>query len=113
MMHTDLAVWKQSIALVKLVYRITADFPESEKFGLVSQMRRCAVSIPSNIAEGAARDSSREFVRFLTIAIGSLAELETQLFISSELGFSTDSEPVVMIEQVRKLLFGLKRSVNK
>jgi four helix bundle protein len=91
--HKDLNVWKASMSLVSEIYRMTAAFPKQEMFGLSSQMRRAAISIPSNIAEGAARKSTREFVQFLYIAQGSLSELETQCLISEDLGyFSKESE---------------------
>jgi four helix bundle protein len=76
--HKDLDVWKKSMNLVVLIYDITSKFPSDERFGLTSQMRRAAVSIPSNIAEGAARKGDKEFIQFLMIALGSLSELETQ-----------------------------------
>jgi four helix bundle protein len=76
--HKDLDVWKKSMALVVLIYDITSKFSSDERFGLTSQMRRAAVSIPSNIAEGAARKGDKEFIQFLMIALGSLSELETQ-----------------------------------
>jgi four helix bundle protein len=75
--HKDLDVWKRSMDLVVKVYQITKLFPDTEKYGLSSQMRRAAVSIPSNIAEGAARKGDKEFIQFLYISIGSLSELET------------------------------------
>jgi four helix bundle protein len=83
--YRDLLVWQKGIALVKDVYQITASFPGEEKFGLISQMRRAAVSVPSNIAEGQARKSTREFVQFISNAEGSLAELDTQIFLAQEL----------------------------
>lgn len=83
----DLEVWKQSRIFCSDVYSVTSRFPESEKFGLTNQLRRAAVSIPSNIAEGASRSSSKDFSRFLEIAIGSAYELETQLLIASDLKF--------------------------
>jgi four helix bundle protein len=105
--HKDLNVWKEAMSLVKQVYSLTKDFPKEEVHGLVSQMRRAAVSIPSNIAEGAARDSRKEFARFLYISLGSLTELETQLLLSEELGFARSSEMGKDIESIRKMLFGL------
>jgi len=84
------------MALVTEVYAATATFPESERFGLVSQIRRAAVSIPSNIAEGAARGRGKEFVHFLVIARGSLSELDTQLRIAENLGFIQTAQPLIV-----------------
>ncbi|HZX92212.1 MAG TPA: four helix bundle protein [Rudaea sp.] len=86
--HQQLDTWKEAIALVEAIYRLTARFPNEERFGLSSQMRRAAVGIPSNIAEGAARASTREYLRFLDIARSSLVEIETQLVISRRLGLA-------------------------
>ena len=105
--HKDLDVWKKAMSLVKEVYELTARFPKEETYGLVSQIRRAAVSIPSNIAEGAARNSSKEFIQFLYVSLGSLAELETQLLLSKELGFIYGGEINESIEQIRKMLLGL------
>ena len=85
--HKELKVWQKSMEFVKNVYEITEQFPETEIYGLTSQLRRAAVSIPSNIAEGSARSSDRELIQFLYIAIGSMAEVETQLILARELGF--------------------------
>lgn len=86
--YRELDVWKLGMASAKAVYALTASFPSNESFGLTSQMRRAAVSIPSNIAEGKARSTTTEFRRFLQVARGSLAELETQLELSVELGYA-------------------------
>src|SRR3981081_931615 len=86
--YKDLVVWQKGIALAKATYQISAKFPGDEKFGLVSQMRRAVVSIPSNIAEGQARHTPGEFIQFISHAEGSVAELETQLILSVELGFA-------------------------
>jgi four helix bundle protein len=102
--HRDLRVWQESIGLVKDIYAITSRFPDEEKFGLISQMRRSAVSIPSNIAEGAARGSQREFAQFLVIARGSLGELETQLIIAKELNYLSE---IAAIEKRMRSLFQL------
>ena len=83
--HKDLDVWKLGIELVQEVYEVTKVFPKEEMYGLTSQIRRAAVSIPSNIAEGYARESIKELIRFLYISLGSLSELETQLIISIKL----------------------------
>ncbi len=115
--HRDLEVWKKSIDLVVQIYSITKNFPTTEKFGLISQMQRCSVSIPSNIAEGSARKSSKEFSHFLSISLGSLAELETQLIISNRLKFLNDivfkeiNDDKIM--HIRKMLIGLKKAVEK
>src|SRR4029077_16046154 len=83
--YKDLVVWQKGILLAKIVYRLTQTFPSAEKFGLIAQMRRAAVSIPSNIAEGQARHTTGEFIQFLSHAEGSVAELDTQLILSIEL----------------------------
>jgi len=85
--HKDLKVWQKGIELVKVIYSVTNDFPKAEQFGLTSQIRRCSVSIPSNIAEGCGRHSDKELIHFLYITLGSASELETQIIISQELGF--------------------------
>ncbi|WP_201312863.1 four helix bundle protein [Dyella sp. EPa41] len=89
--HHGLRVWQDAMQLVARLYQATSGFPEDERFGLTSQIRRAAVSVPSNIAEGAGRGSAREFVRFLLVARGSLAELDTQLRIAQNLGFLQDA----------------------
>lgn len=85
--YKDLDVWKKSIELVKKIYLITKDFPKEEIYGLTSQIRRCSVSISSNIAEGKMRQHANEYIQFLYVALGSCAELETQIIISKELGY--------------------------
>ncbi len=108
MIHKDLDVWKDSVKLVKQVYEITALFPKEELYGLTSQIRRAAISIPSNIAEGCARNSDKELIQFLYISLGSLAELQTQLIISKELGYINNDLVVDNdIEKIRKMLLGL------
>ena len=90
--HYELDVWKDAMRLARETYRITAAFPASERFGITAQMRRSAVSVPSNIAEGAAKGTRAELTRSLLIARGSLAELDTQLWIASDLGYAKDVE---------------------
>src|SRR6266481_8730516 len=85
--YKDLVVWQKGIALANAVYRLTQSFPSTEKFGLIAQMRRAAVSIPSNIAEGQARHTTGEFIQFISHAEGSVAEVDTQLFLAVELDF--------------------------
>lgn len=105
-------VWKLSIVVVEKIYRITATFPKDERFGLSNQMRRAAVSIPSNIAEGAARLHSREFTQFLYIAMGSVSELETQLIISSRLNFTQPESDEILKDliRIRQMLKALIRT---
>lgn len=90
--HKKLDVWRESVSLATQIYQITENFPKTEIYGLTSQMRRAVVSVPCNIAEGAARFSSKEFGQFLNIAGGSLSELDTQLEIAHNLGFLTNEE---------------------
>ena len=103
--YKDLIVWQKSIALVKIVYKITDNFDRSDLYGLTSQIRRSAVSIPSNIAEGSRRRSLTEYIRFLSIANGSAAELETQLIIAQEIYHSIDfNEAFCLLEEILKML---------
>ncbi|HEX7094089.1 MAG TPA: four helix bundle protein [Nitrospiraceae bacterium] len=111
--HKDLEVWKKAMDLATQVYSLTARFPKEELYGLTSQIRRTAVSIPSNIAEGAARHSRKEFIHFLHIASGSVAELETQLLLATRMGFISRDNPLPQTEEVRKMLLGLLRSLKK
>jgi four helix bundle protein len=92
--HEDLQVWQDAMNMVEVVYQFSASFPDTERFGLTSQLRRAAVSVPSNIAEGAARRSRQEYQRFLSIARGSLSELDTQVQIAIRLGFAPVCPPV-------------------
>ena len=112
--YKDLLVWQKGIALSKIVYRLTQSFPTIEKFGLVAQMRRAAVSIPSNLAEGQARHTTGEFIQFISHAEGSVAELDTQLIISTELRFcdKTNATPAFdLIDELRRMLNGLRRKL--
>ena len=110
--HYDLDAWKVARELVKAIYLHTQTFPRVELFGLTIQMRRAAVSIPSNIAEGAARKGPREFAQFLNIARGSLSELEPQLLIASDLGYINPGDPVFdLARRLARLLTGLHKAV--
>ncbi len=106
----DLQVWQKSMKLTVAIYQLTQRFPREEMFGLTSQLRRCAVSIPSNIAEGHGRVNPREFRHFLLIARGSNSELQTQLELATELGF-TDPQTLVpaqsLSREIEKMLIGL------
>lgn len=111
--HYKLEAWKNAMNLVDEIYEATSDFPAEEKFGLVSQMRRSAVSVPSNIAEGAARNSDAEFAHHLNIAKGSLSELETQVIISKRQDYVANiSEIIDLIEKVASQLSGLYKHVK-
>jgi four helix bundle protein len=113
--YRDLIVWQKAIILAKTIYALTGAYPKEERFGLVAQMRRAAVSIPSNIAEGQARRTTGEFIHFISYAEGSLAELDTQIVLSVELGFAAAAtiEPAdTGITELRKMLFALRRSLS-
>ena len=106
--HKDLEVWKISVDLAVDIYKMTKNFPKEETYGLISQMRRSAVSIPSNIAEGAARKHKKEFVQFLYIGLGSLSEAETQIILAERLEYISDtSELYEKISSIKKMLNGL------
>jgi len=113
--YRDLNVWKLSIELVKDIYQVTAKYPPEEIYGLTNQLRRAAVSIPSNIAEGQGRNSIKEFKQFLAIDLGSLAELETQLIISHEIGYLNQenfSKMSASLDDIRKMLKALANSLK-
>ena len=111
-----LLVWQRGIVFAREVYRVTNDFPADERYGLVSQLRRAAVSVPSNIAEGHARHSTREYLRFLSNAQGSLAEVATQLHITRELGYCADAELTPLFaeaEELQRMLNAIRRSLHE
>lgn len=113
MKHQELEVWNKSMELVTNIYLLTKNFPKEELYGLTNQMRRCAVSIPSNIAEGCSRFSDKETLKFLSIALGSISELETQLIISKNIEYTDNIEQLMTkIEVVKKLLLGLIKYLN-
>ena len=114
MYYKDLEVYKKSIELVIEIYNIASQFPKDEQFGLVSQIKRAVISIPSNIAEGSARYSNKDSARFVDIAIGSIAEVDTQLSIAKRLGFVDNIEETYEhIKQVNALLLGFKKYLNQ
>ena len=113
MNHKDLDVWKRSMDLVEEIYKITSHFPSSEVYGLTSQLRRAAVSVPSNIAEGASRKGDKELLYFVNVAIGSIAEIETQMLIAVRLKYISNEEEIYnLIIEVRKLLIGFRNYLN-
>ncbi len=114
--YRDLMVWQKGIQLTVLIYQLTKEYPREEIYGLTSQMRRCAVSIPSNIAEGAGRLNSPEYKQFLGIARGSSFELQTQLVISKELGFgdvALATQADAMCNEIGKMLYGAISALNE
>lgn len=112
--HRDLLVWQESVNLTVAIYGVTESFPKSELFGLTSQLRRSASSVPSNIAEGAARSGTAELLRFLSIANGSLSEVDTHLEIADRLGYLSDRKVLdEKVERVFRLLSGLIASLKK
>jgi four helix bundle protein len=113
--YRDLEVWRLGLDLVETIHRCTSEFPRSEIYGLAAQMRRAAVSIPSNIAEGQARSSSKEFLHFLSFSLGSLAELETQLEFTLRLGYPATEICVALaqVELLGKKLHRLRTSIRE
>jgi len=113
--YKDLLIWRRSMALAKLVYQLTRNFPSEERYGLISQLRRAAVSVPSNIAEGQARKGTSEFLQFLSIATGSLAELETQLLLSIDLAYCKQTEVDALLQEIdelQKMVVALRRKLS-
>lgn len=113
--HRKLVAWQKSMELVQDVYKVSGDFPKNEEYGLSAQMRRAALSIPSNIAEGAARKGSKEFRQFLNIAQGSISELDTQLELACLIGYINMSQHEVITAKltgISKMLYGLSKAVK-
>ena len=114
--HKDLEVWRKAIDFVTVIYGTTGLFPKSEIYGLISQIRRAAVSIPSNIAEGATRKNKTEFKQFLYIALASAAELETQLTIARNLGYLQENEIISLTDElntISRMIQGLIKSISR
>ena len=113
--YKDLLIWQKGMALAKFVYKLSARFPVDERYGLISQIRRASVSVPSNIAEGQARHTTNEFLQFLSHAQGSLAEVETQLRLSVDLGFTTTGniEPGLKeVDEPQKMIIALTKKLT-
>ena len=112
--HRRLVAWQESIALAKQIYALVASFPRDEQFALSGQMKRAVISVPSNIAEGAARATKREFAHFLAVTRGSLSELDTQLTLACELGLASDTTSIEsQLDRVFRLLNGLIASTRE
>jgi len=112
--HKDLTVWQDARKLVREVYMVTKLFPKEELHCLTAQIRRCAISIPSNISEGAARSGKKEFIRFLYIALGSVSELKTQILLSKDLGYPGEIDSLLFkIDKIGKMISGLINALSK
>src|SRR5213596_4151136 len=114
--YRDLIVWQDSMDLVVAIYRITATFPKDERFSLVDQLRRAAVSVPSNIAEGHGRSRTGDYLRFLSVAVGSLMEIETQVQIATRLGYIPEEQQTGLLESsavLARMLAGLIRALRR
>lgn len=114
--YRDLQVWQKAMLMAREIYRVTAEFPREELYGLTQQIRRAAVSIPSNIAEGEGRESTKEWLRHLSIARGSLYELETQLLLAKDLSYVTEAPVALLMEgadEISRMLRGLQSSLKK
>ena len=114
--HKDLDIWKLGIELVEEIYKLCENYPNDERFGIVSQLKRAAISIPSNIAEGSARNSQKEFIQFCYISLGSLSEIETQLIISEKLKFLPQEnlkKVLLNIETLRKKLLNFIKYLKR
>ena len=114
--YKDLKVWQRSYQLCLEVYKITKEFPDEEKYGLTSQLRRAAVSVPSNISEGYGRKTTPEYIQFLYIAYGSICEMETQILLSGDLGYISTGKLAMLnegIQEVERMLKALIRSLEK
>ena len=109
----DLVVWQRAMVLVREIYALTRQFPADERFGLTAQLRRAAVSVPSNIAEGHERETTGDYIRFVSIAEGSLAEARTQLQIAADLGYCSDVTGLLgEMHEIKRMLYALRRSLH-
>jgi four helix bundle protein len=111
----ELQVWQKGIRLCRTIYEASAQFPPTEKFGLASQMQRCALSIPSNIAEGCGRNGSKELKHFLSIALGSSYELETQVILAADFGYINHEKTetiLAQLQEIQKMISGLQKSLH-
>jgi four helix bundle protein len=113
--HKDLVVWQKSVVFVTDIYKFTKSLPDDEKFGIISQLRRASVSIPTNIAEGAARHSRKEYIQFLFVSLGSVSEIDTLLIITANLKYSDFDELIKLqsqADEIKKMLTSLIKSLN-
>ncbi len=111
----EMKIWKEAIQLAKDLYLLLSSFPDEEKYNLISQIKRCSISVPSNIAEGSSRRSNLDFKRFLQISLGSLFEMETQLYLSKELSFISNDDFnrfESRISELQKMIYGFSKSLD-
>lgn len=112
--YRDLDIWDNGMRLAELIYDVTKQFPDSEKYGLVSQLRRASISVPSNIAEGFMRRSTKEYIQFLYISLGSIGEIDTQFELARRFGFAKENKQLLdLITTLRKQLYALIRSLKR
>ena len=111
--YKELEIWKSSLKYCTPIYKITAKFPEEEKFGLISQLRRASVSVPSNIAEGSARNSNKDFIRFLEYSLGSCREIDTQLLVSVDLEFISSDEINLLSNELNRIMVMINNFIKR
>lgn len=112
----ELTIWKDAVELATSTFKLTSSFPQDERYGLINQMNRCAVSIASNIAEGSSRKSNKDFSRFLEIALGSCFELETQLVIAEKIKYLSNNECQIIVDKLQllqKMIFSFKNKIQQ
>ncbi|CAM4041270.1 four helix bundle protein [Flavobacterium antarcticum] len=111
--YKELEIWKASLTICTPIYRLTKTFPDDEKFGLISQIRRAAVSVPSNIAEGSSRNSDKDFVRFLEYSLGSCREIETQILIAQDLEYASPDTVAVLLKEIYRIMVMINNFIKK
>lgn len=111
--YKELEIWKASLSICTPIYKITKKFPDDEKFGLISQLRRAAVSVPSNIAEGSARHSDKDFVRFLEYSLGSCREIETQILVAQNLEYTNPDEVNIILKELYRIMVMINNFIKK
>jgi four helix bundle protein len=111
--YKELEIWKASLAICTPIYRLTKSFPDDEKFGLVSQIRRATVTVPSNIAEGSSRNSDKDFVRFLEYSLGSCREIETQILIAKDLEYANSESVAIILKELYRIMVMINNFIKK
>ena len=111
--YKELEIWKASLKICTPIYKLTKTFPDDEKFGLISQIRRAAVSVPSNIAEGSSRSSDKDFVRFLEYSLGSCREIETQILIAQDLEYANSETVAIILSELYRIMVMINNFIKK